>query len=58
MAGNYQYTIGRQRIADLHREAERERLAASIPSRRVGNGRLIPPTRFRRRTPPAQGATT
>jgi hypothetical protein len=28
MTGNYQYTIGQQRIADLLREADRERLAA------------------------------
>jgi hypothetical protein len=27
MTGNYQYTIGQQRIADLIREADRERLA-------------------------------
>jgi hypothetical protein len=30
MTGNYQYTIGRQRIADLHTEAERQRLAATV----------------------------
>jgi hypothetical protein len=58
MTGQYLYTIGQQRIADFHREAERERLAASVPSRSIGNGRLIRFTRLRRRTPPAQVTTT
>jgi hypothetical protein len=58
MTGQYQYKIGQQRIADLHREAERERLAASVPSRAVGNGRPMLFTRLRRRMPPARGATT
>ena len=32
MTGNYQYTIGQQRIADLHREGQRERLATACRS--------------------------
>jgi hypothetical protein len=35
MIGSYQYTIGHQRIADLHREAERERLAATSCPRAI-----------------------
>jgi hypothetical protein len=32
MTGQYQYTIGQQRIADLHRQAQRARLAAAVPT--------------------------
>jgi hypothetical protein len=58
MTGQYQYTIGQQRIADLHREAERERLAASVSPRSIGNATAMLFTRLRRRTPPERVATT
>jgi hypothetical protein len=32
MTGNHQYTIARQRIADLHRDGQRERLATACRS--------------------------
>jgi hypothetical protein len=35
MTSSYQYTIGHQRITDLHREAERERLAATSRARAI-----------------------
>jgi hypothetical protein len=40
MTGHYQYAIARQRIADLHREAERERLAAAVAPPPTGTPRL------------------
>jgi hypothetical protein len=58
MTGQYQYAIGQQRVADLRREAERARLAASVPSRAVGNATPMLFTRLRSGTPPARGATT
>jgi hypothetical protein len=42
MTGQYQYIIGQRRIADLHREAERERLSALVRPR---------PSRARRSNP-------
>jgi hypothetical protein len=40
MTGNYQYTIARERIADLHHEAERERLNTQARPRPIGQGRF------------------
>ncbi|MBV9310559.1 MAG: hypothetical protein JOZ73_07000 [Solirubrobacterales bacterium] len=40
MTGEYQHTIGKQRIAHLHRQAEQERLAAAVTPSRTGTPRF------------------
>jgi hypothetical protein len=58
MTGNYQYTIGQQRIADLHREGQRERLATACRSQTTRTDRPSLLKQITRRLTPARVRTT
>jgi len=58
MTGSYQYTIGHERIADLHREAERERLAATSRPRAIHTRQRGLLRQITRRTTPPRVTTT
>jgi hypothetical protein len=57
MTGQYQYTIAQQRIAELHREGERERLVKSLRLQRATIRRSTPIARLRGRFTAARVST-